>query len=72
MRYDPERGKTEMIDTFVTVAVTGLQGIASMAVAVAAFGAVGIGGVWLIERRTPCNPYAVFPCPCPPEGRIDG
>lgn len=61
-----------MMEAFGTVVSAGLQGIASMAVVVGTFGGVGIGGVWLIERRTPCNPYAVFPCPCPSTERNDG
>jgi len=58
-----------MIDTFATAAAVGAHYLANMVLAVGSLGGFGIGCVWLIERRTPCNPYAVFPCPCPSDGQ---
>lgn len=53
-------------------ALTGAQYIASMAITVAGMTTLGIVGVWVMERRTPCNPYAVFPCPCPSSEELPG
>lgn len=62
----------EMTNLIMTGAMHGATCLGSMLATVGMMTGVGLLAVWAMERRIPCNPYAVFPCACPSREEIPG
>ena len=61
-----------MYETIMNGTLAGATYLGSMVATVGLMSAVGIAGVWIMERTPGCNPYAVFPCCRPSKEDVPG